>query len=226
MKLRFDHPAWRRLAPLLGRGLVRAFLGATRSSLHGDQEGKALLQSEAPVVFALWHGHLLGCLYLGTIFCRLKPPIVIMASPSRDGELISEVARGLGYLICPGSRRKGGFQALRRLADYLRQGHTAALTADGSRGPLHVVQKGVLYLARETAVPILPIAAASSRKITLNTWDRFEVTLPLGQSVFLVDAPLRLDPQVRGEALEKQRQNLEARLNHLFRCSQNFFRKP
>lgn len=226
MKLRLDHPAWRRLAPVLARGLVRASLGTTRSSLHGDPDGKALLQSEAPVVFALWHGHLLGCLYLGTIFCRAKPAIVAMASPSRDGQFIGEVARGLGYLICPGSRQKGGFQALQHLVASIRQGQSAALAADGSRGPLHVTQKGVLYLARETGRPILPIAAASTRRITLNTWDRFEVPLPFGHTVFLVDAPLWIDSQDRGAALEKQRQNLEARLNLLFRLSQTFFEKP
>ena len=100
------------------------------------------------------------------------------------------------------------------------------LAADGSRGPLHVAQKGVLYLARETTRPILPVAAASSRRITLNTWDRFEVPLPFGHTVFLVDAPLWIDSQDRGAALEKQRQTLETRLNHLFHRSQNFFRTP
>ena len=149
-----------------------------------------------------------------------------MASPSRDGEIVSEVALGLGYLVCPGSRHKGGFRALQRLTAHLRQGQSAALTADGSRGPIHVAQKGVLYLSRETQTPILPIATASSRKITLNTWDHFEVPLPLGQSAFLVDAPLRVGSRDRGAALEKQRQHLEARLNHLFRLSQDFFRQP
>ena len=226
MKLCLDHPSWRRLAAVLACILVRASLGTTRSSLQGDHEGKALLQSEAPVVFALWHGHLLGCLYLGTIFCRSKPAIIVMASPSRDGQFVGEVARGLGYQICPGSRHKGGFQALQHLAANLGQGHSAALAADGSRGPLHVAQKGVLYLSRETNSPILPIAAASTHRITLNTWDNFEVPLPFGQTSFLVDAPLWIGSQDRGAALEKQRQNLEARLNHLFHCSQTFFRKP
>jgi len=149
-----------------------------------------------------------------------------MASPSRDGEIVRDLALGLGYLVCPGSRHKGGFRALQRLTAHLRQGESAALTADGSRGPIHVAQKGVLYLSRETDTPILPVAAASSRKITLNTWDRFEMPLPLGENAFLVDAPLKVDSGERGAALEKQRQHLEARLNHLFRLSQNFYRQP
>jgi len=226
MKLRLDHPAWRRLAPVLAQGLIRASLGTSRSSLEGDREGKALLQSEAPVVFALWHCHILGCIYLGTIYCRAKPAIVLMVSPSRDGQFFGDIGRGLGYQVCPGSRTKGGFKALQHLVGEIRQGHTVTLAADGSRGPLHVAQKGVLYLARETGIPILPVAAASTRRITLNTWDRFEVPLPFGQTAFLVDAPLWIGSQDRGAALEKQRQHLENRLNHLFHRSQAFFRKP
>ncbi len=224
MKLRLDHPAWRRLGPTLARGLIRVIFGtATRKSLHGDAAGKALFQSEAPVILAVWHGHLLASLYLTRIFARLKPPIVLMASPSRDGEFIGEVARGLGFLVCPGSRHKGGFQALQQLAAYVRQGHSAGLAADGSRGPAHAVQKGVLYLARETQRPILPLAAANRRAITLNTWDHFEVPLPFGKSALLVDAPLWISPEDRGAALEKRRQHLENRLNNLFRHSREWF---
>jgi lysophospholipid acyltransferase (LPLAT)-like uncharacterized protein len=194
--------------------------------MHGDPQGKAVLESKDPVIFAMWHGHLLSCLYLGTIYCRAKFPVVIMTSPSRDGVYVSDLGLALGYLVCPGSRHKGGFRALQNLTAHLRQGQSVALTADGSRGPIHVAQKGVLYLSRETQTPILPIATASSRKIILNTWDRFEVPLPLGQNAFLVDAPIRVGSQDRGAALERHRQHLEARLNHLFHRSQNLFRKP
>jgi lysophospholipid acyltransferase (LPLAT)-like uncharacterized protein len=225
MKLRFDHPAWRQLSPVLARGLVRVFLGSIRANLEGDQEGRALIQSEAPVIFTTWHCHLLAPLYFAKVFCREKPPIVLMASPSRDGEFIADVARGLGFLVCPGSRRKGGFQALQQMASYVRQGHSAGVVADGSRGPARVAQKGVLYLARETLAPIIPVAVASSRKLTLNTWDRFELPLPFGQMAFLVDAPVRIGPQDRGDALEARRQYLEVRLNRLFQGSQDFFPK-
>ena len=226
MKLRLEHPAWRRLATVLGRGFVRASLGTARSYLNGEPQGKAVLETQDPVIFAMWHGHLLSCLYLGTIFCRSKFPVVIMTSPSRDGMFVSDLGLALGYLVCPGSRHKGGFRALQNLTAHLRQGQSVALTADGSRGPIHVAQKGVLYLSRETDTPILPVAAASSRKITLNTWDRFEVPLPLGRNTFLVDAPIRVGSRDRGTALEMQRQHLEARLNRLFSLSQNFFRQP
>jgi lysophospholipid acyltransferase (LPLAT)-like uncharacterized protein len=225
MKLRLDHPAWRRLASALARVHVR-LLGTSKSTLHGDAAGQILLQSAEPVIFAVWHGQLLTCLYLARLFCRLKPPLVLMASPSRDGEFIADVARGLGFVVFPGSRRKGGFKALQQMADYVRQGYSVGLATDGSRGPLHVAQKGVLYLARQTQVPIVPAAVASSRKITLNTWDRFEVPLPFGHCGLVMGAPLWISPRDRGDALEAPRQTLENRLNSLLRQSRNLFREP
>ena len=225
MKLRLDHPVWRRLAPVLAQGYVRLLQGTTRTVLEGDREGKTLLQSEAPVIFAVWHCHLLACLYLAGVYCRAKPPLVIMASPSRDGELIAEVARGLGFVVFPGSRRKGGFQALKQMAECMRQGCTAALATDGSRGPARVAQKGVLYLARETQTPIVPAVVATSRKITLNTWDRFEVPLPFGRIALVMGAPLWVGAKDRGDLLEAKRQLLENRLNRLFHRSQKFFQE-
>jgi lysophospholipid acyltransferase (LPLAT)-like uncharacterized protein len=226
MKLRLDNPAWRRLAPALARAYVRLLLGTSQTTLHGDAEGQVLLQSSAPVIFAVWHCQLLACLYLAKHFCRAKPPLVLMASPSRDGEFIAEVARGLGFVVFPGSRRKGGFQALQQMAGYVREGYTVGLATDGSRGPVRVAQKGVLYLARETQVPVVPAAVASSRKITLNTWDRFEVLLPFGRCGLVVGAPLWVSPRDRGDTLEAHRQTLESRLNSLFEGSRNLFREP
>ncbi|MGQ9687531.1 MAG: lysophospholipid acyltransferase family protein [Desulfobaccales bacterium] len=223
MKLRLDHPAFERLAPSLSLGLLKVIFGTSSQTLHGDPEGQALFQSAAPVIFALWHGHLLTSLCVGKIFARRKPGIVLMTSPSRDGEFVAAVARRLGYLTCPGSRQKGGLQALKLLTAYIAQGYAAALVADGSRGPAHVVQKGVLYLARETGVPILPLAAAASRKITFNTWDRFELPLPLGRCALLVGPPYWISPETRGGSLESHRQALENHLNLLFRGSQEFF---
>jgi lysophospholipid acyltransferase (LPLAT)-like uncharacterized protein len=223
MKLRLDHPAWRRLGPVLARGYLRLLSGTTRVVLEGDREGRVLLQSEAPAIFAVWHCQLLAHLYLAGDFCRLKPQVALMASPSRDGEFIAEVARGLGFLVFPGSPRKGGFKALKKMAACMGQGYSTCLATDGSRGPARVAQKGVLYLARETQAPIVPLAVANSRQLTLNTWDRFEVPLPFGKVLLLVDAPLWVSPGDRGEALEERRQLLENRLNRLFDRSREVF---
>jgi lysophospholipid acyltransferase (LPLAT)-like uncharacterized protein len=86
-----------------------------------------------------------------------------------------------------------------------------------------VAQKGPLYLARETQGVILPLAVAARRKLTFDTWDRFELPLPLGRIALLVGDPLRVWPEDRGPALELKRLELESRLNRLFRRSQAYY---
>jgi lysophospholipid acyltransferase (LPLAT)-like uncharacterized protein len=223
MKIRLDHPLWQRWAPVLVRTLVQGLLNTCSVQLEGDPEAVHLMRTAAPAIFATWHCHLLFLLYYAKHLYAESRPLVIMASPSRDGQFIGEVARGLGLVVCPGSRRKGGVQALQRMAAYGRRGHACGLAADGSRGPARVAQKGVLYLARETQVPIIPVAVAASRKITFRTWDRFESPLPLSRLAVLVGEPLRVLPADRGPALEVRRLDLEDRLNELFRQSRSFF---
>ena len=126
-------------------------------------------------------------------------------------------------MTASGSRRKGGVQALQQMAGYYRRGYSCGLIADGSRGPARVAQKGPLYLARETQAAILPVAVAARRKLTFDTWDRFELPLPLGRIAILVGDPLRVWPEERGPALEQKRLELEDRLNRLFLRSQSYY---
>ena len=223
MKLRLDHPLWQRWAPALAGKLVRLYLRTCSARVVGSPEGIDLALSGAPVLFTAWHCHLLCPLYYAGQYYAEMPPLVLMASPSRDGEFIAEVARGLGFLVVSGSRRKGGVQALQQMSAYVRRGHSCGLVADGSRGPARVAQKGVIYLARETQAPILPLAVAASRKITFKTWDRFELPLPFSRLAVLVGEPLAVPAAARGPALEPWRRDLEARLNDLSRQSQAYF---
>jgi hypothetical protein len=189
----------------------------------GSAAGLELIRANRPVLFAAWHCHLLAPLYHATRYYAAGPQLVLMASPSRDGEFIAAIARNLGFLVCTGSRRKGGVRALKEMAGYAARGHSCGLAADGSRGPARVVQKGVIYLAREARVPILPVATACRRKITFQTWDRFELPLPLSRLAVLVGEPFPVGPDAKGPALEPTRRELEDRLNRLFRQSQTFF---
>ena len=223
MKIRLDHPLWQRWAPVLVRTLVQGLLNTCSVELVGDAGAMHLIRTAAPAIFASWHCHLLSPLFFAKQVYGESPPLVVMASPSRDGQFIGEVARGLGLVVCPGSRRKGGVQALQHMAAHVGRGHACGLAADGSRGPARVAQKGVLYLARETQVPIIAVAVAASRKITFRTWDRFEFPLPLSRLAVLVGEPLRVLPADRGPALEIRRLELENRLNELFRQSRSFF---
>jgi len=220
MKLRWDHPLWRRRVPALAHRLVQTYLLTCPTELVATPAVKELIASGLPIIYTAWHCHLLSPLFTAHRYRQGQLPMVLMASPSRDGEFIAEVARRLGFIVLLGSRRKGGVQALRQMAAWFRRGYSCGMIADGSRGPARVAQKGVLYLARQTRGPILPIAVAARRRLTFDTWDRFELPLPFGRLALLVGEPLRVGPEDRGPALEQKRRELETRLNRLFLQSQ------
>ena len=202
---------------------MRGYLRTCKVELVVSQEVLDLAVSGRPILYTTWHCHLLFPLFYGRHYYEHLPPLVVMASPSRDGEFISQVARGMGFIVCPGSRRKGGVQALQKMSAYFREGHSGGLIADGSRGPAREAQKGVLFLAREAQVPIIPLAVAASRKLTFNSWDRFQLPLPCSRLALLAGDPLWVRPEDRGPALERRRLDLEARLNRLFDQSQTYF---
>jgi lysophospholipid acyltransferase (LPLAT)-like uncharacterized protein len=223
MKLRLNHPIFRRfLAPLAAK-LVQGLFLTCRKKLLGPPAAMDLLDNDKPLLMTSWHGQLLYALYYYPNRFGLAHEGVIMTSPSRDGAFLGEVMHSLGYIISPGSRRKGGVQALRDLADYFKRGHSVGLVADGSRGPARVAQKGVIFLAREAQAPIVPVAVASSKKVTFNSWDRFELPLPFSRVALLAGEPLWVSPGVRGPELERLRLELETRLNRLFEKSRTYF---
>ncbi|MDD3580741.1 MAG: lysophospholipid acyltransferase family protein [Desulfobacca sp.] len=214
--MKINAPMLINLLPGLGVSLLRGLYRTCRQTTRGIEQETNLLAQGMPIIYTIWHCQLSYVIY----YFRQRQG-VLMASPSRDGELISRIAQGFGFIVCRGSRQKGGLSALKSMAAYIRQGHSAGLIADGSRGPARVAQKGPLVLARETQVPILPLAVASRHKITFNSWDRFELTLPFSTVTLIFGEPLYIPTNDRGPRLEYWRQELEARLNRLFQASQH-----
>ncbi len=215
MKLRLEHPWFRRGAPALARGLCRLLLAACSHEVKAHPSALHWLETGSPYIFTAWHCHLLSAIFAWPRLAPSAKPPVLMASPSRDGEFIAEVARGLGFMVAAGSRLKGGVQTLRALAAHLREGHPVGLIADGSRGPARRVQKGVPYLAREAQVPVIPVAVRASRKITLNTWDRFEIPWPGCRLVYAAGPPFWVPAAARAPELEDRRRALEDSLARL-----------
>src|ERR1700722_19977776 len=68
------------------------------------------------------------------------------------------------------------------------------ITPDGPRGPRRVAARGIAQLAALAAVPVLPCAARTSRRIILNTWDRMAIPLPFGRGV-VVGGPAIIVPR-------------------------------
>ena len=110
-------------------------------------------------ILAFWHDHLLLMLH-----ARYRRPISALISRSKDGEYIARVFDWYGVESTRGSSTRGGSEALRELLRKARAGSNLAFTPDGPKGPPRVAKDGVVYAAKLTGLPILPIAFAAKKK--------------------------------------------------------------
>ncbi len=114
----------------------------------------------------------------------------MMVSQHRDGEFIARAVKLFGIDSLRGSTTRGSLSALRGMVRFYRTGANLAITPDGPQGPRHVVQMGVIELARQTGAPIFPVTYGASCKKVFNSWDHFILPLPFCRVVYMWGEPL------------------------------------
>lgn len=173
-----------------------------------------------PVIFAAWHNRLALSIPVYRFLVDLPPArrnMAALVSASRDGALLAAILEAMEVQPVRGSSSRRGPQALLELTSWADQGLDLAITPDGPRGPRYQVQPGVVSLARITGLPIIPVACNAPRKLTLKSWDRFQVPLPLGRYQIALGPALVVPSSGDDSTLEDQRLALEQSLLALTR---------
>jgi lysophospholipid acyltransferase (LPLAT)-like uncharacterized protein len=149
-------------------------------------------------------------------FYGRRRPVYVLASRSRDGELISRFAGAFGFRVVRGSSSRGASTALRALARLLRdESAEVAVVPDGPRGPRYVAQPGAVLLAKLGRAPIVPLGLGVSRATVLGSWDAFVVPHPFARVAVVFGDPLVVPDDADRVALEGFRRRLEESLRHL-----------
>jgi lysophospholipid acyltransferase (LPLAT)-like uncharacterized protein len=149
----------------------------TRREVH--PEALPYVEAGRPAIYALWHAQMF-CLLRGFPEHWRRERLAILVSPSRDGDFITSVVRRLGFAhFIRGSQKRAGMRAGRQVIRALHENQqSVAFLVDGPRGPRHCVKPGVLRLAAQARVPIIPMAAVSPYRLwELPSWDRFQAPL-------------------------------------------------
>jgi lysophospholipid acyltransferase (LPLAT)-like uncharacterized protein len=168
-------------------------VGATLRFSQEDPLG-VIDQETHPVIYSFWH----HCLAASPLWYarELRPRGLRMAgliSASGDGEVLAAAMGVFGIDAVRGSRSRGGTEALRELLHALERGSDVAVTPDGPRGPRHVLQPGLLQLAKLSGRPIVPVRFIMRPVWRMKTWDRFEFPLPFGRCHLEVHPPVRVE---------------------------------
>jgi len=164
------------------------------------------------VIFAFFHGDLLALLY-----AHREAGVLILASESRDGEIMSRLLGHLGFEAVRGSSKRNGHKALLSLIRGMRRGKTVAIAVDGPRGPLHEVKTGALFLAGISKAPIIPVAAAAKKyTVVERSWDKLVIPAPFTECLVQFGDPIYVN-NASSDEIESAQRKLEADLRRLTR---------
>ncbi|MCA6084687.1 glycosyltransferase family 9 protein [Candidatus Endomicrobiellum agilis] len=169
-----------------------------------------------PSIYSFWHGNTFPMM-----FSNQKSNIVIMASLSKDGEILSQVLKKYGYLTVRGSSSKSGGRALIEIIRYARKGYSIAFGADGPKGLYHKFKYGAVYAAQKTGMLLLPISCSPKNKIVINkSWDKMIIPLPFSKMVQIYGEPFYIDD---GDDIEEKAVLVEEKLNKLFEFTGKYY---
>jgi 3-deoxy-D-manno-octulosonic-acid transferase len=168
-----------------------------------------------PCIIAMWHGQFM----LLPLIRMSDVPVDVMLARHGDAEALGQTLKHFNMQLIrgagAGSRAKdrGGTHAFRAAVQSLRDGRTVAMTADVPGDTARRSGLGIIMVARQSGRPILPVAIATSRYISFNTWSRMTVNLPYSGVGFAVGPLVTVPRDAPTEQLESYRQAVENGLN-------------
>ena len=136
------------------------------------------LQEYDSVIITTWHQNI----FLSVWLLR-NQELTALISSSDDGEIISKVFNHFGYSAVRGSTTRGGIIALKQLVNLLKRNTSVAITPDGPLGPPKKIQSGVILLAKNAGVPIIPWHYETRHQWKLKSWDSHKIPKPFSSVV-------------------------------------------
>jgi lysophospholipid acyltransferase (LPLAT)-like uncharacterized protein len=153
-------------------------------------------------LYAFWHGDLFALTALGRWIRQHRPHVLV--SLSRDGDLAARIAERIGLGVVRGSSSRGAVAAGKRLVELMRDGQSAALAADGPRGPRHQCDERPLRLARLARTQLVGVAAVARRCWRLRSWDQLAIPRPFAKVVVVWGTAVATDVEGSLVALRRR----------------------
>ena len=146
----------------------------------------------------------------------------ILISEHSDGEIITRIVkRYKGLNTVRGSTRRGAIKGLKGLMKEIKD-FDICITPDGPRGPKYKLQDGVLFLAKITGYPIIPLAYNVKKKYILNSWDNFIFPYPFNKIVYVAGEPIFIN---KNDEIPQIRNYVEDSLKKVTEIADNYFEK-
>lgn len=158
--------------------------------------------SQDQVLFAIWHEtNLVGAVAAHRL--RSDRRLVSFSTRGFRGIVMNAFLRGIQArsVTLPEEGRETRAEAARmskELAAAARDGYSLVVSCDGPEGPYRVAKPGALLVARESGLPIQPLAVAVRPALRLRgRWDRQLVPLPFAGFRLEEGARITIDARAR-----------------------------
>jgi len=199
-----------RVVGVLGRFVLRIWAKTCRIKVLGEAEYRKAKQARKPIILLIWHGRLM----LAPFFFRNRR-ITALVSPSRDGEIIAQIAQGWRFRIVRGSGSHSIVRAWVEMRQDLRKGGELIIIPDGPRGPDREFKQGAIKLAQDTGAVLIPWSFSATRRRFLRSWDRFLFFYPFCRIVAIYGKPMTVSPALDEAEFETERKRVELELKAL-----------
>lgn len=213
-------PKWHQRLAALVVWLAITLVSATIRYRIDDPHGMLLRTDVKQMIYCVWHNRLVLCVKLYYKFGRRRYQAAGLAglvSASKDGALLSAIFGRLGVQPVRGSSSRRGAQALMELTTWAERGYDLAITPDGPRGPRYTLAEGAITLAQFTGLPLLAASYHLNWKISLNSWDKFQIPLPFSRCEVSVGKVFQVPRELTAEGRAKLRDEVEAELRAITR---------
>ena len=192
----------------VGSWLIRAVSFTLRVRVV-DEAGFFSNAHQGRYIFTFWHNRMFVLPRAFERFYGARKGAVVLTSASKDGALLAEFMKRFGIGNVRGSSSRRGAAALRELNELLAGGSDVIITPDGPRGPRYQLGQGIIFLARKSACPIMPIRVEYSRCLRLKSWDRFMIPFPFARADITLEKLFWVGEAETEHAFEEQRTELE-----------------
>jgi lysophospholipid acyltransferase (LPLAT)-like uncharacterized protein len=200
-----------RIGGVCGATAIRLWMSSLnyRAAFYDPAVDPVDPRNDGRKIYIFWHEYILLPLYL-----RGHCNLAMLLSRHRDADILSEVARHMGFEFVRGSTARGGTTAIRELLRRSRQ-MNLTITPDGPRGPRRVLAPGPIYLSSKLGLPIVCLGLGYDRPWRMRSWDRFAIPRPGSRARGVVSPQIQIPPELDREGIEHYRLQVEAVLNRL-----------
>lgn len=184
---------------------------------EGQERWKRLLSESKPVIMASWHNRLFffSVLIMKELLSK-GFKLAIMSSLSKDGEVGAIMGRRGGVRVVRGSSTKGGTAGFRSFFRVMKkEGYSAIIFPDASKGPRYQAKRGVVFLAQLSGNPVVPMSYSADRYWEIPSWDRLIIPKPFAKISIVIGEDIRVERRADDEQLESCRKRIEDTLMEL-----------